>query len=93
MKKLYRFFWDCGRMGNLHGLFVSEESEVKKIQGKEVYFGEVLGKHSCIYGTIGADDIKEIDADEDFIRKFEKLIGSIGHNPLDYYHPEDEEDK
>lgn len=40
MLKLYSFYWDCGRMGNLDGLFVAEESTVESAIGKEVYFGE-----------------------------------------------------
>ena len=60
MKKLYSFYWDCGRMGNLQGLFIAEESEVQKILSKEVYFGEVLGKYSEIYGTVDFEDIEVV---------------------------------
>lgn len=36
--------------------------EIKKhIVGKRVYFGEIAGKHSEIYGTIDESDIKIID--------------------------------
>lgn len=36
MLKLYRFHWDCGRMGNLEGLFVAEQSEVENLLGSTV---------------------------------------------------------
>lgn len=96
MKKLYSFYWDCGRSGDLSGLFIAEESEVQKILGKEVYFGEVLGKHSEIYDTIGIDDIKEVSSDTEKVEWLENLLGSTvsGYNPLDYFEPdEDEEDE
>lgn len=35
MKKLYSFYWDCGRMGNLEGLFIAEESEDAPDEYKE----------------------------------------------------------
>ena len=44
MKKLYSFELDWGRMGSLEGLFIAEEKDVKDIIGKNVQFGEVLGK-------------------------------------------------
>lgn len=87
MKKLYSFYWDCGRMGNLQGLFIAEQSEVDKILGKEVYFGEVLGKHSEVYGEIGDSDIEVVSEDQEKVEWLEKLLGSTvsGYNPLDYY--------
>lgn len=95
MLKLYSFYWDCGRMGNLDGLFVAEESEVAKILGKEVYFGEVLGKHSEIYGTVDEEDITVVSDDQEKIEWLIDVIGGAnisGYNPLEYYDPEDDED-
>lgn len=95
MKKLYSFYWDCGRMGNLQGLFIAEESDVEKILGKEVYFGEVLGKHSEVYGTVDAENIEVVSSDTEKVEWLESILGSTvsGYNPLDYYDPcDDEED-
>lgn len=94
MKVLCRFYWDCGRQGDLDGLFTTTTEEVSKVVGKEVYFGEVLGKHSEVFGTIGPDDIEVLSKDQDFINKFEDIMGSgtiSGYNPLDYYEEEDDE--
>jgi len=33
-------------------LFVATEEEIENAHGREVYFGEVLGKHSGIWGNI-----------------------------------------
>ena len=92
MLNLYAFRWDCGRMGELNGLFVAEESEVEKLLGQEIYFGEVLGKHSEIYGELEGDDLTVKSDDQDFINKLVNVIGSTtisGYNPFDYYYPED----
>ena len=52
MKAIYQFHWDCGRMGDIAGLFVASKQDVQDAIGKEIYFGEVLGKHSEVYGTL-----------------------------------------
>jgi len=91
MKKIYEFFWDCGRMGILEGLFIADSEDVKQIIGQEVYFGEVLGKHSGIFDTVTEDDLTVKTEDQDFIEKFIEIFGEgtiSGYNPFDYYEPE-----
>lgn len=76
----------------LEGLFVAEESDMDALMGKEIYFGEVLGKHSEIFGPLEERDITIKNDDEDFINKLVDVIGGesiSGYNPFDYY--EDEE--
>ena len=95
MLKLYKFHWDCGRMGDLDGLFVAEASEIEALIGKTVYFGEVLGKHSDMYGTLDAEDLVVKSDDQEFIAKLIEVVGAgtiSGHNPLDYYEPDDDEE-
>lgn len=87
MKKLYKFYWNCGRMGSVDGLFVADETEVQDTIGKHIYFGEILGKHSDIHGEISAEDLTVKSEDQDFIVKLVEVIGKTnisGHNPLDY---------
>ena len=31
MKKIYRFFWDCRRMGELDGLFIADDKDVEDV--------------------------------------------------------------
>lgn len=94
MNNLYSFQWDCGRMGYVNGLFVATQAEVNLAIGRQVYFGEILGKHSEIYGTLEASDITLISDDQE---KVEWLLSLFqyhtisGYNPLDYL-PEIEED-
>lgn len=86
MKKMYKFFWDCGTKGNVESVFIAEEENVKKLIGKEVYFGEVLGKHSEIYGILKNEDLKIMSEDQGLIVKLENFFGEAiaGLNPLDY---------
>ena len=92
MKKLWKFTWDCGRMGQLDGLFIADEAEVQAIIGKHVEFGEVLGKFSDVGGPIEEGEIVELTDDQDFLEQAEALLGTSisGYNPLDYYDPENE---
>lgn len=87
MLVLAKFFWDCGRMGDVEGLFICEQAELEQSYGKNVYFGEILGKHSEVYGTLNKADITIKSDDQDFITKLHDVIGSStisGYNPLEY---------
>lgn len=95
-KLIVEFFWECGRQGSLGGLFVCTQQQLDSVLGKEVYFGEVLGKHSEVYGTVEPEDIKILSKDQEFIAKFIEIIGDgtiSGYNPLDYYEEIDEENE
>lgn len=94
-KAIYEFHWDCGRMGDLGCTFVAKKSDVENLIGKEIYFGEVLGKHSEIYGKLEESDLTVLTDDQEFIAQFEKILGeefSSGYNPLHHYEEEDWED-
>lgn len=83
---LVRFFWDCGRQGDVEGLFITTREELAKAFNKDVYFGEILGKHSEVYGTLLEKEFEILSEDQDFISKLEDLLGSdiSGYNPLNY---------
>lgn len=86
-KALYRYDFDFGRMGKLSGLFLAEPSKVKAAIGKTFDFGEALGKHSEIYGTIEGDDLKLVTDNPAEIEVVERLFGKddiCGRNPLKY---------
>ena len=86
---LYQWHWDCGRMGELHGIFVLKPAEINAAIGKTVYFGEVLGKHSDVFGVLKAEDFERIDATPEFVAEFFRHFASFGYNPLDYIEEED----
>ncbi|WP_074432657.1 hypothetical protein [Clostridium ihumii] len=86
MKKLYKFYWDCGRRGDVKGMFIAEEKEVQEAIGQEIYFGEILGKHSEVYGTLEKGEITEVKVSDTTIKEMEEVIGTTisGYNPLNY---------
>ncbi len=94
MKGIYEFYWDCGRSGDLEGIFIADSDAVAAIIGEEVCFGECLGKHSEVYGRIKEGDITLKTDDQDFIKIFEEIMGEgwgSGYNPFDYYEATEEE--
>lgn len=88
---LYRFRFECGRMGHLSGLFTATEDEVKAAIGRDLYFGEVLGKHSEIFGPFDEGDVALVTDDEAFVSKFDEYGCASGFNPLKYFREEEEE--
>lgn len=87
MKAIYKFESDCGRMGTLYGLFVAEKDDVANLIASEyeIYFGEVLGKHSQIYGIIYDTEIKIITDEQDIVNRFQVLDMEIGFNPVEMW--------
>ena len=83
---LWKFGWDCGRMGEVDGLFVASDKEIQNAIGKDVYFGEILGKHSEVYGVLDEDDLEKVNLDSVSTERVAKLLGDTwgGYNPLDY---------
>ena len=89
MKKLFKFSSSYGRMGEVESLFIAEQEEVDKIIGREVYFGEILGKHSEVVLDIEESDFEIKSEDQKFIEQllfvFEGSHTLSGHNPIEYY--------
>lgn len=85
-KAVYEMSIDCGRSGYLEGIFVAPKRYVEELtKGHiEVYFGEVLGKHSEVFGTLSDADIKIVSDDENIVSIFEENRISSGHNPFEY---------
>lgn len=82
---VYKMSFDCGRQGILTSVFVAKKSHVRYlIENKiEVYFGEVLGKHSEIYGPIDETGLKLITEDQKVIDLIVDHDLQTGPNPLD----------
>lgn len=77
---LWSFYWDCGRQGEVEGLFKATREEIENAIGKEVYFGEILGKHSEVYGTLEEDDIELVSDNPIEVMN----ATESGYNPLEY---------
>jgi len=94
MLNLYKFYVFCGRAGNLKGLFAAEQEEVEAVFGKDLFFGEVLGKHSDVTVSFGPEDITKIDVDHSTVCTLIDAFGTnsfCGFNPLDQYNDQVED--
>jgi hypothetical protein len=87
---IYKFDWSCGRMGDLEGVFLADSAAIENAIGKQAYFGEVLGKHSEIYGPIRETDVRLISDSPSDVAVFSRLKLDSGFNPLDYIDDEEE---
>ena len=86
MKGIFKFNFSAGRMGDLDGVFIATKHQVDWLINckKEVYFGEVLGKHSEIYGSIDEGEITFITDNDEVIRLFTEFDLQTGYNPFSY---------
>ena len=91
MRKIYKFSADFGRMGWISSIFSAEEEDINITIGKEIYFGEVLGKHSEICFILNKSHLEEITSNQEFIKTFDMLCCSTGMNPIHYVNEEVEE--
>jgi hypothetical protein len=85
MKKgVYKFHWDYGRMGEVDGVFVASQESIAKAIGKQVYFGEILGKHSEVYGELDDGDYELLTDNPEVVALVLEHKLESGYNPLDY---------
>lgn len=85
MEKVFKFYWDCGRQGDVESVFIATQEAVDSVIGKTVNFGEILGKHSEIYGELESKDFTELSSDPkavELLREIFKHDTISGHNPL-----------
>lgn len=90
-RALWMFEWDVRRGGKVVGQFIATDEEVDTAIGSDVYFGDILGKHSEVRGTLDREDLRRVTDDEEFIKKCEELKLLVGYNPLKYIRKEEEE--
>jgi hypothetical protein len=88
---VYRWSQYFGRGGSLSGVFVARADEVESVIGRDVYWGEVLGKHSEVEGELEASDFELLTDDADFIEKFRRFGLATGRNPIQRIAEWDEE--
>ncbi len=86
MKALFKMNFDCGRNGNLEGVFIADTEDVKYLveNNISVYFGEVLGKHSDVSGCVDESEISLITSDENILDIVMEHGLESGYNPFDY---------
>ena len=86
MKALFKMNFDCGRNGNLQGVFIADTEDVRYLvkNNISVYFGEVLGKHSDVSGCVDESEITMITTDENVISVVCEHELESGYNPFDH---------
>lgn len=76
-----------GRMGSLEGVFIvdKDEFDLAVKLNPQVYFGEVLGKHSEVYCDFNdiSFEVKAKDPEKIALLVEMGVLGS-GHNPFEY---------
>lgn len=94
---LVEIMWDFGRMGEFYQFTIQDKDQWAALKarmlGKQIYFGEIAGKHSEIYGVLNESDITEtydIAAIEDFVNRY-----GFDNGNVDFIQTflEDEEDR
>lgn len=95
MKALYRLEFNCGRQGDLYGIFVADKESVDILVTEciSVNFGEALGKHSEVYGEVDASEVSMITDDKNVIETVDEYDLSTGFNPFDHYSTDFDFDK
>jgi len=85
-KAVFKFNFECGRQGELEGIFISTQEKVDKLieSGIEVYFGEVLGKHSEVYGAIDDGEIQFVSDSEEVVKVIEEYGLTSGYDPFNH---------
>lgn len=98
---LYKFYWDAGRGGEIESLFIADSEQAEAAFGLDVYFGEVLGKHSEVSGTFEPKDLTVITQEQGVIADLIRLFAGerkgkrgtlCGLNPLFALQDEDGEE-
>lgn len=86
MLGIYKLNVDCGRMGDLEGVFVADSEDVDNLIKSKigVYFGEVLGKHSEVCGAIEPGEITLASDDPTAVKIVVDLDLATGFDPFCY---------
>ena len=86
MKGLYQTTINCGRDGDLYGIFIAEAEDVTNLieSQRVIEFGSLLGKHSDIRGFLTPSDVRLVTTDEAYIAQSVALGLPFGINPFDY---------
>lgn len=84
-KAVYKFHLDYGRMGELYGIFIANKNEVDELvaSGKEIYYGEVLGKHSEVCAPLTTNDFTLLTDDIEMVEFCEDKDFAVGINPVE----------
>ena len=78
---IYRLHIDCGRSGDLTGVFSATDVQVENFIGKRFYASEALGKHSEVSGTFDPEEFTLVTQDPVAVEVFNKYNLDSGWTP------------
>lgn len=83
--KLYRYFEDYRRMGQIEGLLFLTDEQVEKYKKytENFYWDELLGKHSEGYFNFSDDTLTVIELPNDAVDALYKATGAVVSGPFD----------
>lgn len=76
-KKICRYILGFSRSADLEGVFVMNDEQFKAIEqmdGYEVHYGEIAGKHSDVSATLLCKDIEVLSDKPEDVEVFERLF-------------------
>lgn len=91
--KLWTWYIDCGRMGELNGAFFATDEQLERVLGYEVYLDDVLGKHSEITVTLESDQFTALEISKQSVAVITEKLGTTlsGINPIESAEENNEE--
>ena len=81
MLAIYRINLKC-YYGRIHGIFCANKEDIDALIGEEIYFGEVLGKHSEVMWEFESKDIEMVTDNKEAVEWFTALNMETGYNPV-----------
>lgn len=86
-EKIYKFEVS-GRSGSLESVFAATEEQIAWIVGKDIWFGDVWGKHSSVSLTMETQDFTVVTEDPTAVKTFKEIIKLTGDCPFNYLEDE-----
>lgn len=93
MVGIYKMDVEYGRQGDVTGIFLADGEDVQEIIGHELYFGEILGKHSEVVFSLEQGDLKLATNNPIAVDIFRRYKLDSGYNPFNYLPEEEEEEE
>lgn len=90
--QLFRHKFYDGRSGTVEGLILTTQEQIDAHVGQEIYYGEILGKHSEVYGPFLAEDFSPVPVSQETVNDLYTVFGTTvsGYNPFHYILEEEE---
>lgn len=82
--KLYRYYQDYGRMGAIEGLLIMTDEQKERYSNHELWWDELLGKHSEGYYVFSDETLTELNLPYDIVEILFYELGPVVSGPFDF---------